>query len=89
VQNLPVPRPFRARPRHLPKREELITWEAGTRSSAGRFTWERKYDVAAIKAETAQRVKKSSTTRWRSRRPAPSGGPEAMDDLYATPITED
>jgi pyruvate dehydrogenase E1 component alpha subunit len=71
--------------------EELITWES--RDPIER--WEvylakRKYDVAAIKEETAQRVKKivEDALAFAEASPLPEG-PEAMEDLYATPIPED
>ncbi|HSL91546.1 MAG TPA: hypothetical protein VK863_02760, partial [Candidatus Limnocylindrales bacterium] len=71
--------------------EELITWES--RDPVERwevYLGKKKYDVAAIKAETAQRVKKivDDALAFAEASPLPEG-PEAMDDLYATPIPED
>ncbi len=70
--------------------EELITWES--RDPIER--WEvylekRKYDLASIKAETGQRVKKvvDDALAFAEASPLPEG-PEAMEDLYAAPVTE-
>ncbi len=70
--------------------DELVTWES--RDPIER--WEvyldkRKYDIAAIKAETAARVKKivDDALAFAEASPLPEG-PEAMEDLYATPVTE-
>ncbi|OGP81143.1 MAG: hypothetical protein A2Z13_08160 [Deltaproteobacteria bacterium RBG_16_64_85] len=71
--------------------EELITWES--RDPIER--WEvylekRKYDRAAIQTETEQRVKKivEDALAFAEASPLPEGL-EAMEDLYATPITEE
>lgn len=70
--------------------EELITWES--RDPIER--WEvylskRKYDLAAIKAEVGEKVKRivDDAVAFAEASPVPEG-PEAMEDLYATPITE-
>jgi pyruvate dehydrogenase E1 component alpha subunit len=70
--------------------EELITWES--RDPIER--WEvylekRKYDLAAIKEEVGEKVKKivDDAVAFAEASPVPEG-PEAMEDLYATPITE-
>ena len=70
--------------------EELITWES--RDPIER--WEvylekRKYDLSAIKEEVGGRVKKivDDAVAFAEASPAPEG-PEAMEDLYATPIME-
>ncbi len=70
--------------------DELVAWES--RDPIER--WEvyldkRKYDIAAIKAETAVRVKKivDDALAFAEASPLPEG-PEAMEDLYATPVTE-
>ncbi|NNG46338.1 MAG: hypothetical protein HKM86_04380, partial [Deltaproteobacteria bacterium] len=70
--------------------EELITWES--RDPIER--WEvylekRKYDLAAIKEEVGEKVKKivEDAVVFAEASPVPEG-PEAMEDLYATPITE-
>lgn len=70
--------------------EELITWES--RDPIER--WEvylekRKYDLAAIKAEVGEKVKRivDDAVAFAEASPLPEG-PEAMEDLYATPITE-
>jgi pyruvate dehydrogenase E1 component alpha subunit len=71
--------------------EELITWES--RDPIER--WEvylekRKYDLAAIKEEVGEEVKKivDDAVAFAEASPVPKG-PEAMEDLYATPITEE
>ena len=71
--------------------EELITWES--RDPIER--WEvylekRKYDIAAIREETGKNVKKivDDAVAFAEASPHPEG-PEAMEDLYATPITEE
>src|SRR3990172_6837370 len=71
--------------------EELITWES--RDPIER--WEvylekRKYDIAAIREETGKKVKKivDDAVAFAEASPHPEG-PEAMEDLYATPITEE
>lgn len=70
--------------------EELITWES--RDPIER--WEvylekRKYDIAAIKEEVGEKVRKivDDAVAFAEASPVPEG-PEAMEDLYATPITE-
>ena len=70
--------------------EELITWES--RDPIER--WEvylekRKYDISAIKEEVGGRVKKivDDAVAFAEASPLPEG-PEAMEDLYATPIME-
>jgi TPP-dependent pyruvate/acetoin dehydrogenase alpha subunit len=70
--------------------EELITWES--RDPIER--WEvylekRKYDLSAIKEEVGGRVQKivDDAVAFAEASPAPEG-PEAMEDLYATPIME-
>ena len=70
--------------------EELVAWES--RDPIER--WEvylekRKYDIAAIKEEVGGRVKKivEDAVAFAEASPVPEG-PEAMEDLYATPITE-
>ena len=70
--------------------EELITWES--RDPIER--WEvylekRKYDIAAIKEEVGAKVRKivDDAVAFAEASPVPEG-PEAMEDLYATPITE-
>jgi TPP-dependent pyruvate/acetoin dehydrogenase alpha subunit len=70
--------------------EELITWES--RDPIER--WEvylekRKYDISAIKEEVGGKVKKivDDAVAFAEASPVPEG-PEAMEDLYATPVTE-
>src|SRR4030066_218065 len=70
--------------------EELIAWES--RDPIER--WEvylakRKYDIAAIREEVGRRGKKivEDAVAFAEGRPVREG-PEAMEDLYATPITE-
>jgi TPP-dependent pyruvate/acetoin dehydrogenase alpha subunit len=70
--------------------EELITWES--RDPIER--WEvylakKKYDVEAIKEETMRRVKQivDEAVAFAEGNPY-ADGPEAMEDLYATPMTE-
>jgi pyruvate dehydrogenase E1 component alpha subunit len=70
--------------------EELITWES--RDPIER--WEvyldkRKYDLAAIREEVGAKVKKivEDAVAFAEASPVPEG-PEAMEDLYATPIAE-
>jgi pyruvate dehydrogenase E1 component alpha subunit len=71
--------------------EELVTWES--RDPIER--WEvylekRKFDIAAIKAETGERTKKivDEALAFAEASPFPEG-PEAMEDIYATPVPED
>jgi pyruvate dehydrogenase E1 component alpha subunit len=71
--------------------EELITWES--RDPIER--WEvylekRKYDLAAIRQEVGGKVKKivDDAVAFAEASPVPEG-PEAMEDLYASPITEE
>ena len=70
--------------------EELITWES--RDPIERwevYLGKRKYDIAAIREEVGRRVKKivEDAVAFAEASPVPEG-PEAMEDLYATPITE-
>jgi len=71
--------------------EELIAWES--RDPIER--WEvylekRKYDIAAIRAEVSERVQKivEDAVAFAEASPLPEG-PEAMEDLYASPIPEE
>ncbi len=68
----------------------MITWES--RDPIER--WEvylekRKYDISAIKEDVGGRVRKivDDAVAFAEASPAPEG-PEAMEDLYATPIME-
>jgi TPP-dependent pyruvate/acetoin dehydrogenase alpha subunit len=70
--------------------EELITWES--RDPVERwevYLQKRKYDIAAIREEVGGKVKKivDDAVAFAEASPVPEG-PEAMEDLYATPITE-
>jgi len=71
--------------------DELIAWES--RDPIER--WEvylekRKYDIEAIRAEVSQQVKKivEDAVAFAEASPLPEG-PEAMEDLYASPIPEE
>ncbi|GAB4370382.1 MAG: thiamine pyrophosphate-dependent dehydrogenase E1 component subunit alpha [Deltaproteobacteria bacterium] len=71
--------------------DELIAWES--RDPIER--WEvylekRKYDIEAIKAEVSAKVKKivDDAVAFAEASPLPEG-PEAMEDLYASPIPEE
>jgi len=71
--------------------EELVAWES--RDPIER--WEvylekRKYDIAAIRAEVSERVKRivDDAVAFAEASPLPDG-PEAMEDLYASPIPEE
>ncbi len=71
--------------------EELITWES--RDPVER--WEvylekRRYDIDAIRREVGEKVKRviDDAVAFAEASPHPEG-PEAMEDLYASPITED
>jgi len=70
--------------------DELVAWES--RDPIER--WEvylekRKYDIAAIRAEVSERVKRivDDAVAFAEASPLPDG-PEAMEDLYASPIPE-
>ncbi|MDA8121520.1 MAG: thiamine pyrophosphate-dependent dehydrogenase E1 component subunit alpha [Deltaproteobacteria bacterium] len=70
--------------------EELVTWES--RDPVERwetYLGKRKYDIASIKTETTERVRKivDDALAFAEGSPLPEG-PEAMEDLYATPVTE-
>ena len=70
--------------------EELVAWES--RDPIERwevYLQKRKYDIDAIRAEVSQRVKKivDDAVAFAEASPVPEG-PEAMEDLYATPIPE-
>ena len=71
--------------------EELIAWES--RDPIER--WEvylekRKYDIEAIRKEVGRQVKKvvDDAVEFAEKSPLPEG-PEALEDLYATPIPEE
>jgi TPP-dependent pyruvate/acetoin dehydrogenase alpha subunit len=71
--------------------EELITWESRDPIEHWEVYLEkRKYDRAAIQAETMQQARAvvDSAVAFADASPWPEG-PEAMEDLYATPIPED
>ena len=70
--------------------EELVAWES--RDPIERwevYLQKRKYDFDAIREEVSQRVKKivDDAVAFAEASPVPEG-PEAMEDLYATPIPE-
>jgi pyruvate dehydrogenase E1 component alpha subunit len=70
--------------------EELVTWESRDPIEQWEVYLEkRKYDLVAIKAETEQRVRKivDDALAFAEASPLPEG-PEAMEDLYATTVTE-
>jgi TPP-dependent pyruvate/acetoin dehydrogenase alpha subunit len=70
--------------------EELITWESRDPIEQWEvFLEKRKYDLGAIKKEVGEKVKKivDDAVAFAEASPVPEG-PEAMEDLYATPITE-
>ena len=62
-------------------RDPIERWEV--------YLAKRKYDIAAIREEVGRRVKKivEDAVAFAEASPVPEG-PEAMEDLYATPITE-
>jgi pyruvate dehydrogenase E1 component alpha subunit len=68
--------------------EEVITWESRDPVSLWEIYLEkRKYDIAAIRKETTEEVKRivEEAVAFAEGSPAPEG-PEAMEDLYAMPI---
>lgn len=71
--------------------EELVAWESRDPIEQWEvYLAKRKYDLAAIKAEVSERVKAivEEAVAFAEASPLPEG-PEAMEDLYATPITEE
>lgn len=70
--------------------EELVTWESRDPVEQWEiYLGKRKYDIESIRTETRQRVKKivDAALAYAEASPLPDG-PEAMEDLYATPVTE-
>lgn len=70
--------------------EELLTWESRDPVELWELYLEkRKYDLPAIQAETLARARKvvDDAVAFAEASPEPEG-PEAMDDLYATPVGE-
>ena len=70
--------------------DELVAWES--RDPIERwevYLQKRKYDIDAIRAEVSQQVKKivDDAVAFAEASPVPEG-PEAMEDLYASPIAE-
>ncbi|MGE5189586.1 MAG: thiamine pyrophosphate-dependent dehydrogenase E1 component subunit alpha [Gemmatimonadota bacterium] len=71
--------------------EELVAWESRDPIEQWEvYLAKRKYDLAAIKAEVSGRVKAivDEAVAFAEASPVPQG-PEAMEDLYATPVTEE
>jgi pyruvate dehydrogenase E1 component alpha subunit len=70
--------------------EELVAWESRDPIERWELYLEkRKYDLPAIQAETLARARQvvADAVTFAEASPAPEG-PEAMDDLYATPVGE-
>ncbi len=71
--------------------EELVAWESRDPIEQWEvYLGKRKYDLAAIKAEVSMKVKAivDEAVAFAEASPFPEG-PEAMEDLYATPVTEE
>jgi pyruvate dehydrogenase E1 component alpha subunit len=68
--------------------EEVITWESRDPIQLWEvYLQKKKYDFAAIQAETTEKVKRivDDAVAFAEGSPYPDG-PEAMEDLYAMPI---
>lgn len=71
--------------------DELVAWESRDPIEQWEtYLAKRKYDLEAIRSEVGRRVKQlvDEAVAFAEASPVPEG-PEAMDDLYATPIAEE